>query len=176
MLFTFITVISGCSKSDDSNPLDENNDSGVLAKYDISIDGQRYSGDLTNGNDGDYALASYYQEGGMTDVGMAISNNDIISAGGFYYPNGQENNVSLDENGDSSIDILISAISNRAYSSKSGTAKLIIGEKVNAPDGSGSFIELKVEFQGTFYYFDTNDSEQTAQVSGTYKINLARVF
>lgn len=177
-LLTLITIMTGCSKSDDNNQGPDNN-SGVLGTYDITIDGQRYSGtvgDLT-GEDGEngFALATFQQEGGKTIVGFALNNDDILVSCGFEYPNGQENNISIDEDGDSNIGIILNAIPNTGYSSRSGTAQINIQEKVNAPDGSGSIIAAKIEFQGTFVYYDDNDNEKTAQVSGTLENNLPSI-
>ncbi len=175
VLIAFLTIMISCSKSDDSGPVEGENP-GFLGSYDITIDGQRYSGTVgdVNDEDGDtgFALATFQQESGKTMVGFALNNDDILVSCGFEYPNGQENNISLDEDGDSGISFMLNAIPNTGYSARSGTAKLNIREKINAPDGSGSIIAAKIEFQGTFVYYDANEVEKTAQVSGTLQNNL----
>ena len=177
-LLAFITVMAGCSKSDD-NRSEETGNSETLGNYNITIDGQRYSGEVGLVNDDDnqgaVGLATFQEEGGKTIVGFALMNNDISSTGGFEYPNGQSNNVSLDESGESSIGFMLTVNPNTAYTSKSGTAKVIVGEKLGVGDGSGYVIALQVEFQGTFYFQEANEDERMVQVSGTFNINLPRV-
>lgn len=177
-LVTIVTAFAGCSKSDDSNP--ENQDTfGPLGKYDITINGQQYTGDVGDiseeGGDGVFAMATMHQASGITHIGFALSNTEIIASGGFQYPNGQNQNVSLDEEGNSSISFILHSVSNDGYDSKSGTAKIIVGEKISAPDGSGSIIEVQIDFQGVFTYYDENGAEKTADVSGTFKNNLPRM-
>ncbi|QAA82891.1 hypothetical protein EI546_14700 [Aequorivita sp. H23M31] len=171
-LIAFITIIAGCSKSDDDNGPGGDQGSGLLGSYDITIDGQRYSGTVDSEDENGFALATYAKEDGKNLVGFVLNTDEIIISGGFEYRDGQENNISLGENGDSSIGILISALGNRGYTSKSGNAKVNIRKKINAPDGSGALIAADIDFQGIFYYTDSNGEEQTAQVSGSFKNNI----
>lgn len=177
VLFAFLAIAAGCSKSDDSNPLDPdgngNGNAGAPHKYDITIDGQRYSGEVNNDEATHGGVANLLTTDGITKVVFTLLNNDINVVAVFQYPNGQGNNVSIDEDAESGIGFLPGGFNNNiAYYSKSGTAKLIVGEKIDLGADAGYIIALQVEFQGTLSYNDDNGDEQIVQASGTFKINL----
>ncbi|PVW13916.1 hypothetical protein [Marixanthomonas spongiae] len=171
----FLTLMSGCSK-DKNDPKEEENTSGAAHEYNITVDGQNFSGKIDNvyGTEGENgaisAVSVFYQDDTTTQVSFSLQNNDMIAVGGFVYPNGQGDNVSLDDEGNSSIEFKPS--SDIGYASESGTAKVIIGKKVNLGEGVPKFAALEIEFEGTFSYLDENNDRQMVSASGTFIVNL----
>ncbi|WP_246125994.1 hypothetical protein [Bizionia myxarmorum] len=172
----FLILIScaflNCSSDDDNPSATPPNNSGTNHTYDITVNGQRYNGEVDNvfGTEGENgaitAVSTYGHDNGKTIIGISLYNNDIWIAGTFEYPDGQDNNISLDSNSDSTLEFA----PNRdiGYASQSGTAKVIVGQQLGMPPMS----ELDMEFDGIFSYTDDNGDLKTTNASGTISINL----
>src|SRR5690606_6747483 len=167
---------TSCS-SDDDNPTPEPpSNSGNAHTYNISEDGQTYSGDVdnvygTNGENGAISAVSIVQYvGNETMVNFSLKNNDIQITGGFLFPTDQNNNISLDEDGESYLEFM--TLSGIGYESKSGTAKVTIGAAINLGPGLPQTSALNIEFEGVFSYNDEDNNAHTSPASGTLTINL----
>lgn len=175
-LIALLSITIGCSKDDKNDP-EESGNSGAPHTYDITVDGQRYNGEIdnvslgVNGENGaETALSTFVKNGDERIVTSSLTNNDIYIFGEFYYPNGQGGNITIDEDSESIIEFMPAM--GKSYSSISGTAKVVVGEKITIGPGLPQFSALNIEFSGTFRYLDENNDEQTSQASGTYTINL----
>ena len=181
VLFAFLAIVAGCSKSDDSNLLDPdgngngNGQAGAPHTYDITMDGQRYTGEISNTEDEQGGAAVLIVEDGITKISSTLINNEINVVGVFQYT-GNGNNISIDDEADSAIAFLPGSFGNNtvSYYSKSGTAKVTVGERIGSPGIPSYVIAVEVEFQGTFSYTDIDGNEQTVAGSGSYKVNLPR--
>lgn len=142
--------------------------------YDLTIDGQRYVGEVENVAlaDGYSGMAFTMRENGLNQTAFSLAGDEIGVTALYEYPDGQEGNVPFDEDGEQSIFVItLAASANSPFFSYSGNSKLTIGEKIPHPDGTSYFIELKVEFEGVLVYTVEGD-DHPVPASGTIKINL----
>lgn len=175
-----IVAFASCSSDDNiTNPNNPNpnptGNSGVAHTYNITVDGQSYSGTVDNVSDGEgengavQASSLAINEDGITHVTFTLKNNDITAQGLFDFPIGESTNLPF--SGDAQIYFTFPTDSGLNYSSDSGTTNLTIREQVFVL-GIPIFSELTIEFNGTFTYRDNNDDLQSTTASGTIKINL----
>ena len=176
-LVMILTLGTACSSDDDNNNPNQPGASGEPHKYDITIDGQRFSGEIDNvspytgdtGENGAGPAMSYVvNDEGMTSILFGLKDNDMDVSAGFTYPIGQGDAIPFD----SDATILIIPSNGIGYNSNTGTAKVILGESTNLPGGLGQFTAMKIEFDGRFGYYDQDDNPKTATISGYFTANL----
>ncbi len=175
-LTMILTLATSCSSDDDGGP-NQPGTAGAPHKYDITVDGHRFFGEIDNvspydgetGKNGAQPATSYIISAqGITNVLFGLKDNDMDASGGFSFPTGQGNGIPFD----SEVSMLIKPSNGIVYNSNTGTATVTLGESSNLPGGFGQFTAIKVDFDGKFGYYDTNGNPQTATIAGYYTINL----